>query len=74
MPKRRYKPHDLAAEVVRRAGLEGGYVVRVSDPPTPFEQLQLMSARLERRPVAIMPAKCATMDEWRARYGPLFAS
>jgi hypothetical protein len=31
-----------------------------------------MSARLQRRPIAIMPIKCETMDEWRARYWHMF--
>ena len=65
-------PRDLVAEIVRRAGLSG-YVIRASDPPTSFERLQLLSARLERRPIAIMPTKCETMDEWHAHYRHLFA-
>ena len=77
MPKRtgRHDPHDLVAEIVRRAGHAGdapSYVVYVSDPPTPFERLQLLSVRLQRRPVAIMPQPCRSMDEWHARYGHLF--
>jgi|GEM_PF-6148259 len=48
---------------------EATYVVRLSEPPTPNERLQLLAARLERRPIVIMPHKCATMDEWMARYG-----
>jgi hypothetical protein len=46
-------------------------VVRLSDPPTPTEQLQLLAARLERRPIAIMPHKCETVEEWIQRYGNL---
>jgi hypothetical protein len=64
--------HDIAAEVIRRAKDDDDrdrYVVRLSDPPTPQERLQLLAARLQRRPIAIMPHKCATMDEWTARYG-----
>ena len=69
-------PRDIAAEIVRRvasanAETGGGYVVRLSDPRTPGERLQLLAARLERRPIAIMPHKCATMEEWLARYGGL---
>ena len=67
-------PRDIAAEIIRRtAGPDGSksYVVRLSDPPTVSEQLQLMAARLERRPIVIMPHKCKTLDEWMARYGPL---
>jgi len=70
--KRRPKAHDIAAEIIRRAAVPAGagYVVRLSHPPTDHEQLQLMAARLERRPIAIMPHKCATFDEWYSRYGP----
>jgi hypothetical protein len=59
---------DVAAEIVRRAGRP--YVIRLSDPPTPSERLQLTAARLMRWPVAIMPAKCRTIDEWLDRYAP----
>jgi len=66
-------PPDVAAEIVRRAaeanGQTGGYVVRLSDPPTPSERLQLLAARLERRPIVIMPHKYRTIDEWLERYG-----
>ena len=62
---------DLAQEIVRRA-LEGRaelpYVVHLSDPPTPQEQLLLAACRLMRKPIAIMPAKCETVEEWVARY------
>ena len=57
---------------IRRAtGPDGSkaYVVRLSKPPTLPEQLQLLAARLERRPIVIMPHKSATVDEWMARYG-----
>ena len=75
MPSRPLKtpsPRDIAAEIVRRvssanAVTGGGYVVRVSDPPTPKERLQLLAARLQRRPIAIMPHKCKTMSEWLER-------
>jgi hypothetical protein len=46
-------------------------VVRLSKPPTPLERVQLMAARLLRRPIAIMPRKCKTMQEWTARYHKL---
>ena len=76
MPSRPLKtpsPRDIAEEIVRRvasanAETGGGYVVRVSDPPTPKERLQLLAARLQRRPIAIMPHKCKTVEEWVARY------
>lgn len=65
--KRRPEPRDIAAEIIRRGA--GSYVVRLSDPPTVHERLQLMAARLERRKVAIMPHKCETIEAWMARYG-----
>ena len=74
MHARRCAPsaHDLAAEIVRRAAVPDGskrYVVRLSDPPTPGERLQLITAHLERRPTVILPHKCASVEEWIARYG-----
>ena len=79
MPSRPLKtpsPRDIAAEIVRRVASTntepgGGYVVRLSDPPTPKERLQLLAAHLERRPIVIMPHKCKTVEEWMARYGNL---
>ena len=65
---------DIAAEIVRRANAGHTippYVIRLSRPPTQSEQLQLLAARLERRPVVIMPHKCATVQEWLERYGDL---
>ena len=65
-------PREIAAEIIRRAaGPDGSksYVIRLSDPPTPGERLQLIAARLERRPIVILPHKCKTMEEWLARYG-----
>jgi hypothetical protein len=62
---------DIAAEIVRRVnGSESRppYVIRLSDPPTCRERLQLIAAQLQRTPIAIMPHKCS-MDEWIARYG-----
>jgi hypothetical protein len=60
-------------EIVRRArgrstnsnGFDGiPYVLRLSDPMTASERLQLAAVRLLRRPVAIMPHKCETLEEW----------
>ena len=39
------------------------YVLRLSDPPTPVERLQLLAARLECRPIAIMPHWCNSIEE-----------
>ena len=66
--------HDLATEIIRRAATNDGHprnVIRLSKPPTLAEQLQLMAARLERRPIVIMPHKCKTVDEWLHRYDEL---
>jgi hypothetical protein len=67
-------PRDIAAEIVRRIASAnavggGGYVVRLSDPPTPLERLLVLAAHLQRRPIVIMPHKCETVEEWMARYG-----
>jgi hypothetical protein len=73
MARRRPSATDIAAEIVRRTnGVDGRprYVIRLSDPPTCQERLQLIAAQLQRTPVAIMPHKY-TMEEWIARYGPL---
>ena len=73
-PRPRANARDLAFEIVRRAAAVGGndstpYVVRLSDPPTAHERLQLAAVRILRRPIAIMPAKCLTVGEWIARFG-----
>jgi hypothetical protein len=72
----RANAQDIAAEIIRRAaGTDDSsmtaYVLRLARPPTFQERLQLMAARLQRRPIVIMAHKCATMDEWLERYGPL---
>ena len=71
--RRQPSAHDIAAEIIRRAESSsetgGGYVVRLSNPPTAQERLQLLAARLQRTPIVIMPHKCATMEEWTERYG-----
>ena len=71
--RRQPDARDVAAEIIRRvteanAATGGGYVVRLSDPPTPQERLQLLAAHLERRPIVVMPHKCKTVEEWIARY------
>lgn len=67
-------PRELAEEIVRRANAAGrggavGYVVRLSDPPAPSELLQLAACRILGRQIAIMPAVCASVEEWVERYG-----
>lgn len=66
---RKPEARDIAAEIIRRVGeanaaTGGGYVVRLSNPPTAQERLQLLAASLEGRKVAIMPHKCETTTEW----------
>jgi hypothetical protein len=39
--------------------------------PSLGERLQLIAARLERRPIAIMPHKCNSVQDWVGRYGAL---
>jgi hypothetical protein len=41
------------------------YVVRVSDPKTPKDYAAIASAG---RPVAVLPHKCGSVEEWAARY------
>jgi hypothetical protein len=45
------------------------YVVRLSEPPTPHERLQLAACPILRHPIAVMTAKCLTVEEWSERYG-----
>ena len=63
---------DLAEEIVRRAsGPDGmlGYVVRLSDPPTPDQLVRLAAFRILRQPVAIVPAPYASVEGWAKHYG-----
>jgi hypothetical protein len=68
-PRLKAEAHDLAAEIIRRAGgADLGYVVHLSDPPTVQERLILAAFRLAGQPLAIMPAPCASVEEWLSRY------
>jgi hypothetical protein len=75
------EPRDIALELARRAArsqaphtaaAEGDqaypYVIRVSDPVTRVEQLQLRMVRVLGRPIAIMPHPCESAEEWTQRY------
>ena len=64
--KQRPLVHDIVAGIIRRAGVPAGGIVRLSQPPTLQEKAA--GPRLERRPIVIMPRKCATVDERLARY------
>jgi hypothetical protein len=72
MSRRRPKveAHDIATEIIRRAGGEAnlGYVVHFSDPPTVQERLLLAAFRLAGQPFAIMPKPCSSVEEWLSRY------
>jgi hypothetical protein len=62
---------DLTEEIVGRASHgrpDLPYVVCLSDPPTPKEQLLLAACRLMRKPIAVMPAKCETVEECVERH------
>ena len=82
MPKRvpaKVDARDLANEIIRRA--RAGVVTplatafRMSSasaiPRNSTERLQLAACRILRHPIAIMPAACATMEEWLERYSKL---
>jgi hypothetical protein len=45
----------------------GPYVVRVSNPRSPSEQVELELARTEGRQIAIMPHPCRSIDDWAAK-------
>jgi hypothetical protein len=80
VPKRiiaKVEPRDLAAEIIRRARTAGKgsggecllpYVVRLTEPPTAQERLQLAACKILRHRIAIMPTKCLTVREWSERY------
>ena len=57
--------HTRAAKLEQRRGPRRQYVVRVSDPKTPGDYTAIATAG---RPVAVLPHKCGSIDEWRARY------
>jgi hypothetical protein len=73
MPRPRVKAeaHDIAAEIIRRAGGDGslGYVAHLSDPPTIQERLILAAFRLTGQPFAILPKPCVSVEEWLNRHG-----
>ena len=60
-----------ALEIVRREAIRSGRsirsvlsLVRVSNPPTPSENLLLAAVRLLRSPHVIMPHPCKDLEEW----------
>jgi hypothetical protein len=69
-PRLNAAAHDIAAEIIRRAGGEAnlGYVAHLSDPPTVQERLILAAFKLAGQPFAVMPTPCASVEEWLGRY------
>lgn len=73
----RVSAREIADEIVRRTITDKSgnefvpYVVRLSEPATAQEQLQLLACRMLRQPIAIMPVKCSTVDEWIERFRQL---
>jgi hypothetical protein len=69
-PRLKVAAHDIAAEIIRRAGGEANlsYVAHFSDPPTVQERLILVAFRLAGQPFAIMPKPCCSVEEWLGRY------
>jgi|tagenome__1003787_1003787.scaffolds.fasta_scaffold20819777_5 hypothetical protein len=70
--QRRPEPHDIAAEIIRRASLlndpySGSHVIVLSDPPTAQERLQLIAADLQGTPMMVTTPSM-TEDEWEKRY------
>ena len=64
-------PHDVAIEAARRLAEQSGrpfhgalFVIRRSQPITRLERLLIAAVYLARTPVAVVPQKCATIDEW----------
>ena len=68
----RPNPQELAAEIIRRTNTASccSQVIHLHDPPEARELLQLAAARMLRQTIAIVPARCATIEEWLQRYGP----
>jgi hypothetical protein len=60
----------LAGEIIRRTNAANSFsqVIHLHDPPEPRERLQLAAARILRQTIAIVPAKCASIEEWLQRY------
>jgi hypothetical protein len=62
----------LAGEIIRRTNAANSFsqVIHLHEPPEATERLQLAAARILRQTVAIVPAKCGTLEEWLQRYAP----
>jgi hypothetical protein len=45
-------------------------LVRLSNPITRIERLQLAAARLQGTPIVVMPHRCATTEEWLDQFAP----
>jgi hypothetical protein len=49
------------------------YVLHLSTPPTSEELAAIEKAKSEGRRFAVLPPKCASVEEWLANYAPLEA-
>jgi hypothetical protein len=57
--------HTRVAKLEQRRAPRPPHVVRVSDPRTPQDQAAIAAAG---RPMAVLPHKCGSIQEWAARY------
>jgi hypothetical protein len=57
--------HTRVARLEQRRAPRRQYVVRVSDPKTPGDYTAIAA---DGRPVAVLPHKCGSVEEWAARY------
>ncbi|MGE3990873.1 hypothetical protein [Pseudorhodoplanes sp.] len=55
---------------MRTSAERPAYVLRISNPPTRREQLQIAVAIAQRAALVLVPHRCETMEEWLARYPP----
>ena len=69
--KQRADPHDVALEIARRLAEQSGrqfhgalFVIRRSNPISRQERLLLAAVCLARIPVAVVPPKSVTSEEW----------
>jgi hypothetical protein len=57
--------HTRVAKLEQRRAQRRQYVVRASDPKTPDDYTAIAASG---RPVAVLPHKCSSIEEWSARY------
>jgi hypothetical protein len=54
---------SIESSVVYKGTFRVGDAQRVSESPTPAEDMRLMAAQLQRTPSVITPLKCASVAE-----------